>query len=95
MHDLWVFYYFLQKSIFTENYFLIAAINLAIWGPLYTCLVPVGFVTNHKYQLPHSVLASVPPFLLHPKFDKVVSPFCNKDFATLSLCQILRMWSFI
>ena len=34
-----VFYYFFQKSLFTENYFLIAAINLATRGPLYTCLV--------------------------------------------------------
>ena len=33
-----VFYYFFQKSLFTENYFLIAAINLATQGPLYTCL---------------------------------------------------------
>ena len=33
------FYYFFQKSLFTENYFLIAAINLATRGPLYTCLV--------------------------------------------------------
>ena len=33
------FDYFLQKSIFTENYFLVAAINLATRGPLCTCLV--------------------------------------------------------
>ena len=33
------FEYFFQKSFFTENYFLIAAINLTYWGPLYTCLV--------------------------------------------------------
>ena len=39
MHNLCFFYYFLQKSIFTENYFLIAAINLATRGLLYTCLV--------------------------------------------------------
>ena len=31
--------YFFQKSVFTENYFLMAAINLATRGPLYTCLV--------------------------------------------------------
>ena len=31
--------FFFQKSLFTENYFLIAAINLATRGPLYTCLV--------------------------------------------------------
>ena len=34
-----VFLLFFQKSLFIENYFLIAAINLATWGPLYTCLV--------------------------------------------------------
>ena len=39
MHNLWVFYYFFQKSLFTENYFLIAAINLTTRVPLYTCLV--------------------------------------------------------
>ena len=39
MHDLWAFYYFFQKSLFAENYFLIAAINLTTRGPLYTCLV--------------------------------------------------------
>ena len=30
---------FFQKSLFTENYFLIAVINLTTWGLLYTCLV--------------------------------------------------------
>ena len=33
------FNHFFQKSLFTENYFLIGAINLATRGPLYTCLV--------------------------------------------------------
>ena len=36
------FYYFCPKSFFTENYFLIAAINLTTRGPLYTCLVSLG-----------------------------------------------------
>ena len=45
------FYCFFQKSLFTENYFLIAVINLATWGPLYTCLVnivlwKIGFVAS-------------------------------------------------
>ena len=39
MHNLCFFYYFSQKSLFIENYFLIAAINLANRGPMYTCLV--------------------------------------------------------
>ena len=29
MHNSWFFNYFFQKSLSTENYFLIAAINLA------------------------------------------------------------------
>ena len=33
------FYYFFQKSLFTENYSLIAAINFATRGPLYTYIV--------------------------------------------------------
>ena len=33
------FYYFFQKSLFAENYFLIAATNVATRGPFYTCLV--------------------------------------------------------
>ena len=33
---------FFQKSPFTENYFLIAAINLTTRGPLYTYLVEVS-----------------------------------------------------
>ena len=33
------FYYFFQKSLFAENYFAIAVINLTTPGPLYTCLV--------------------------------------------------------
>ena len=37
-HNL-CFFYFEQKSLFTENYYLITAINLATRGPLYTCLV--------------------------------------------------------
>ena len=39
MYNLWVLYYFFQKSLFTENYFLIAATNFVTRGPLYTCLV--------------------------------------------------------
>ena len=31
--------YFFQRSFFTENHFLITAINLTTRGPLYTCLV--------------------------------------------------------
>ena len=38
MHNLWGFF---QKSLFTENYFLIVATNLANRGPLYTCLVVI------------------------------------------------------
>ena len=38
MHDL-CFLLFFQKSLFTDNYFLIAVINYATRGPLYTCLV--------------------------------------------------------
>ena len=38
MRDLWGFYYYFQKSLFTV---LIAAINLATRGPLYTCLVDI------------------------------------------------------
>ena len=49
MHNLWFFYYFFQKSLLTENYFLIAAINLATWGPLYTCLVPLKADKNNSY----------------------------------------------
>ena len=39
MHNLYIFLLFFQKSLFPENYFLIAAINVATRGPLYTCLV--------------------------------------------------------
>ena len=39
MHDLWVLLLFFQKSIFAENYFLIAAMNMTTRGPLYTYLV--------------------------------------------------------
>ena len=39
-----VFNYFFQKSPFTENYSLIAAISMATRGPLYTCLVNSQFV---------------------------------------------------
>ena len=46
MHNLWVFYYFFQKSLFAENNFLIAAINLTTWGPLYTCLVFLSFLCH-------------------------------------------------
>ena len=39
MHNLWVFYYFFQKSLLAETYFLIAAMNLTTQGPQYTFLV--------------------------------------------------------
>ena len=48
MHNLWFFCYFFQKLLFTENYFLIAAIHLATRGPLYTCLVLPSNVDFHK-----------------------------------------------
>ena len=46
MHNLWVFMLFFQKSLFTETYFLIAAINLATRGPLYTCLILGDLIWN-------------------------------------------------
>ena len=33
------FYYFVQKSFSTKNYFFIAAIDFTTQGPYYTCLV--------------------------------------------------------
>ena len=39
MHNLWFFSNFFQKSLFAENYFLIAAIDLTTQVQLYTCLV--------------------------------------------------------
>ena len=36
---IYVFLLFFQKSLFTENYILNAAINFATQGPLYACLV--------------------------------------------------------
>ena len=39
MHNLWGFYHLFQKLLLTENYFLIAAINLTTRSPLYTCPV--------------------------------------------------------
>ena len=53
------FYYFFQKSLFTENYFLVAAIDLATLGPLYTCLVTnqIEFCTIFFFQLTGSSCA--------------------------------------
>ena len=54
MHNLCFFLLFFQKSLFTENYFLIAAINLATRDPLYTCLVDVIIekqYTHYNYLL--------------------------------------------
>ena len=53
------FYYFYQKSLFTENYFLIAAINLATWVPLYTCLVYLIGPTKQGTYLVRLVCQSV------------------------------------
>ena len=33
IHNLWVFHNFFQKSLFAENYFLIAVMNLTTRGP--------------------------------------------------------------
>ena len=53
MHNVSMFfYYFFQKSLFTENYFLIAAINLATQFPLYTCLV-LNYLNSHYLILAH------------------------------------------
>ena len=43
------FIIFFQKSLFTEYYFLIVAINLATRGPLYTCLVAKHFGCNFSH----------------------------------------------
>ena len=53
MHNLWVFYCVFFKNYFSENYFLIAAINLATRGPLYTCLV--YFVPSPEMWLDPSI----------------------------------------
>ena len=45
MHNLRGFFYHFS-SLFTENHFLIAAINLVTRGPLYTCLVTLVFHFN-------------------------------------------------
>ena len=42
MHSLCVFDYFYQKSLFAENYFLIAGIDLTTQGPLYSFLVIIS-----------------------------------------------------
>ena len=47
MHNLCFFIVF-SKITFTENYFLIAAVNLATRGPLYTCLVFIVSLTSAK-----------------------------------------------
>ena len=44
-----LFYFFVQRSFLTKNYFLIAEINLTTWGPLYTCLVSVLLVILIRY----------------------------------------------
>ena len=59
------FYYFVQKSLFTENYFQIAAINVATRGLLYTCLVLYFFsliLTFHNKSIkffPHLSLKNL------------------------------------
>ena len=50
MHNLWFFYYFFQKSLFTENYFRIPVINLVSRGPLYTCLVQINSIPRILIQ---------------------------------------------
>ena len=47
MHNFWVFYYYFQKSLFAENYFLIAVTNLTTRGPLHTCL---ALFKDHFWQ---------------------------------------------
>ena len=51
MHNLCFFYCFCQKLLFAENYFLIAAINLSIRGPLYTCLVYSIFTIWYQLRI--------------------------------------------
>ena len=56
MYNLWVLYYFFQKSLSAENYFLITAINFTTRGLLYTYLV-VAWIT---------------PFLKIIEFEKII-----------------------
>ena len=46
MHNLWFFHYFLQKSIFTGNYFLIAAIN---WLPGVHCILVLFYLRRSNF----------------------------------------------
>ena len=50
MHNLCVFDYFVSKIIFTENYFLIAAIILTTQISLYACLVGTKLVLGPQEQ---------------------------------------------
>ena len=67
------FDYFFHKSFFTENYFLIAAINLTTWRPLYTCLVFLIFGTRAVHN--NITKLTMPYFFKKPLFlrenDKV------------------------
>ena len=46
MHNLCFFHYFLQKSIFTGNYFLIAAIN---WLPGVHCILVLFYLRRSNF----------------------------------------------
>ena len=64
MHNLCFFDSFFQKSPFTENYFLIAKINLATRGPLYNCLVfyeiyCILSVINSVSAIPYHVMQEI------------------------------------
>ena len=51
---IYVFFdYFFEKSLFAENHFVIAAINLTTRGPLYSCFVYVlGCTVDEKSLCP-------------------------------------------
>ena len=81
-----VFYYFFQKLLFTENYFLIAVINLATQGPLYTCLV---LLEMHWYVLIiclNKMYWNVLGFLFREEWPPcLVRPLCNKTFVSVKI----------
>ena len=93
------FYHFFQKSLFTENYILIAAINLASRGPLYTCLVSLGFrETTTSCAGDSKVLrgsdgqvclmtSSFTYFNDHNIFHKII-----ENIVSITLQSIIRLW---
>ena len=98
MHNVCFFYYFFQRSLFAENYFLIAAIDLTTQGPLSLLFFTFAvfftiFFTIRGVVPPHQMLLTVKFNDPHHQSNLIV--VSGNRFLAQLWCIVLLMYNYL